>query len=172
MWDFFETVRHRHSVRRYQSDMPVEDEKLHAVLETACAAPSAGDLQAYKIYAVHDGAKRRALSEAANHQEFVEQAPVCLVFCADAEVSAKEFGQRGSLFAVQDATIAAAYSQLAIVAAGLVSTWVGRFDEQNVQRVLGISNDQPIVALISLGYPAEIPEETPRRSLDQIVVNI
>jgi len=49
MWDFFETVRHRHSVRRYQSDMPVEDEKLHAVLETACAAPSSGDLQAYKI---------------------------------------------------------------------------------------------------------------------------
>ena len=46
MWDFFETVRHRHSVRRYQPRMPVEDEKLHAILETACAAPSAGDLQA------------------------------------------------------------------------------------------------------------------------------
>ena len=45
MWDFFETVRHRHSVRKYQPDMPVETEKLHAILEMACAAPSAGDLQ-------------------------------------------------------------------------------------------------------------------------------
>ena len=38
MWDFFETVRHRHSVRKYQPDMPVETEKLHAILEMACAA--------------------------------------------------------------------------------------------------------------------------------------
>jgi nitroreductase len=32
MWDFFETVRHRHSIRKYQPDMPVEPEKLHAIL--------------------------------------------------------------------------------------------------------------------------------------------
>lgn len=44
MWDFFETVRHRHSIRKYQSDMAVEPEKLYAILEMACAAPSAGDL--------------------------------------------------------------------------------------------------------------------------------
>ena len=29
MWDFFETVRNRHSIRKYQADMPVEIEKLH-----------------------------------------------------------------------------------------------------------------------------------------------
>ena len=28
MWDFFETVRHRHSVRSYQSDLSVEKENL------------------------------------------------------------------------------------------------------------------------------------------------
>jgi nitroreductase len=42
MWDFFETVRHRHSIRKYQPDMPVEPEKLHAILEMACAAPIGG----------------------------------------------------------------------------------------------------------------------------------
>ncbi|HKJ23102.1 MAG TPA: nitroreductase family protein, partial [Gammaproteobacteria bacterium] len=40
MWDFFETVRHRHSIRKYQANTPIEAEKLHAVLEIACAAPS------------------------------------------------------------------------------------------------------------------------------------
>ena len=61
MWDFFETVRHRHSIRKYQPDMPVETAKLHAILEMACAAPSAGDLQAYRIIVVRDADERRAL---------------------------------------------------------------------------------------------------------------
>ncbi|MGE3480221.1 MAG: nitroreductase family protein, partial [Gammaproteobacteria bacterium] len=52
MWDFFETVRHRHSVREFRAGGAIEREKLHAVLEAACAAPSAGDLQSYRIYVV------------------------------------------------------------------------------------------------------------------------
>ncbi len=47
MWDFFQTVRHRHSVRRYQPDMPVEAEKLHAILEAVSTAPSAGELRQF-----------------------------------------------------------------------------------------------------------------------------
>ena len=130
MWDFFETVRHRHSVRCYQSDMPVEKEKLHAILETACSAPSAGDLQAYKIIVVSNPEKRQALANAAEGQSFISAAPVCLVFCADPQRSATQYGERGQkLYAVQDTTIAAAYAQLAVVAAGMGSTWVGYFDE-------------------------------------------
>ena len=72
MWDFFETVRHRHSVRRYQADMPVEQEKLHALLEMASAAPSAGDLQSYQIVVVQSAADRAALSEAAEGQAFID----------------------------------------------------------------------------------------------------
>ena len=81
MWDFFETVRHRHSVRSYLNSGPVEREKLHAVLETACAAPSAGDLQSYRIYVVENAALRVRLQQAAG-QAFVAAAHACLVFCA------------------------------------------------------------------------------------------
>ena len=117
MWDFFATVRHRHSVRKYQADMPVEREKLHAILEMACAAPSAGDLQAYHIEVVTAQSERDALRAAAGDQAFISEAPVCLVFCTDAARSAQRYGARGeTLYAVQDATIAAAYAQLAIVA--------------------------------------------------------
>ena len=120
MWDFFETVRHRHSVRRYQADMPVEQDKLHAVIETACSAPSAGDLQAYQIIVIRDAARREALREVVQRDhDFVAQAPVSMLFCADPKRSAERFGERGAqLFAVQDATIAAGFAQLAAVAAG------------------------------------------------------
>jgi nitroreductase len=170
MWDFFETVRHRHSVRKYHPDMPVEREKLHAILEMACAAPSAGDLQAYRVFAVQQQERREALRRAADDQAFVSEAPVCLVFCADPERSASRFGERGRrLYATQDATIAAAYAQLAVVAAGLASTWVGYFEEDKVAQALGTDPGLIPVAMLSVGYPAELPEPTTRRRMDEIV---
>ncbi len=170
MWDFFETVRHRHSVRKYQTTTPIEAEKLHAVLEMACAAPSAGDLQAYQITVIHDQATREALQKAANGQAFISDAPLCLVFSADPTRSAESFGERGaSLYAVQDATIAATYAQLAIVAAGMASTWVGDFDDNAVKKVLNNNDELQPIAILSVGYPAELPEPTPRRNLADVV---
>jgi len=172
MWDLFTTVRNRHSIRKYQSDMPVEPEKLHAILEMACAAPSAGDLQAYKIIVVTNQDKRDRLSEAANNQTFISEAPVCLVFYSDENKSMEKFGDKGkNLYALQDATIAAAYAQLAIVAAGLASTWVGFFDEQKIEDILVMGNGLKPVAMLSLGYPAEIPETSTRQNMDEIIIN-
>ena len=170
MWDFFETVRHRHSIRHYQPDQPVEEAKLHAILEMACAAPSAGDLQSYRIAVVRDAAHREALAQAADRQDFLREAPVCLVFSADPERAETEFGPRGrDLYALQDATIAAAYAQLAVVAAGLGSTWVGQFNGEEVAGIVGTGTGVRPIALLSIGYPAELPQETPRRPLDDIV---
>ncbi len=170
MWDFFETVRHRHSVRKFRTDLPVEPEKLHAILEMACAAPSAGDLQAYRIIVVKDEQQRMALSGAAGHQSFIAEAPLCLVFCSDPLRSGQKYGERGrSLYAVQDTTIAATYAQLAVVAAGLASTWIGAFDETAVARALRLEAGLEPIALLSVGYAAELPEATPRRPLRDVV---
>ncbi|MCC8987182.1 MAG: nitroreductase family protein [Candidatus Contendobacter sp.] len=170
MWDFFTTVRHRHSIRKYQPDMPIEPTKLHAILEMACAAPSAGDLQSYRIIVVRDLADRQALVHAAHQQTFIAEAPVCLVFCADPARSETAFGERGAkLYAMQDATIAAAYAQLAIVAAGMGSTWVGYFEEDRVCAALQLESGLEPLALLSLGYPAELPEASSRRRLDEVV---
>ncbi|MBK8162792.1 MAG: nitroreductase family protein [Gammaproteobacteria bacterium] len=181
MWDFFETVRHRHSVRKYRAGGAIEREKLHAVLEAACAAPSAGDLQSYRIYVVENaelrrrpaGGGRRGGGGAAGRRRGPARgptAPACLVFCADTGRAAEQYGERGrALFALQDATIAAAYAQLAVVAAGLGSTWVGAFDAAEVARVLGLETGLQPIALLSVGYPAELPPPTPRRPLDEVV---
>lgn len=170
MWDFFETVRRRHSVRKYRTDMAVETEKLHAVLEMACAAPSAGDLQSYHIAVVTTPALRQALAETAAGQEFIAEAPVTLVFCSHGERAAAKYGERGrELYALQDATIAATYAQLAVVAAGLGSAWVGQFDATAVARLLKLDAGLQPIALLTVGYPAELPEPTPRRHLTEVV---
>lgn len=170
MWDFFETVRHRHSIRKYRSDLPVEQEKLHAILEMACAAPSAGDLQSYHISVITEAEQRRRLSDIAEDQDFIAEAPVALLFCSDPQRAAQKYGERGeNLYAVQDTTIAAAYAQLAVVAAGLGSTWVGYFDAERLKKEFNLGSGLEPLALLSIGYPAELPEETPRRPLDEMV---
>ncbi|MCW9088260.1 MAG: nitroreductase family protein [Gammaproteobacteria bacterium] len=173
MKDFFETVRHRHSIRQYRSDLPVEEEKLHAILEMACAAPSAGDLQSYRILVVRDTEKRHRLGELADNQQFIAEAPVALLFCSDPQRAMAKYGERGEkLYALQDATIAAAYAQLAVVAAGLGSTWVGYFDGEQIKKDFTLEPGLEPVAILSIGYPAELPAETPRRPMSEVVTQI
>lgn len=167
--NFFELIESRRSVRAY-SPAPIEPEKLHAILEAANRAPSAGNLQAYEIYLVRDAAVRRLLARAALDQFFLAQAPVVLVFCTHARRSAERYGRRGAeLYALQDATVACTFAMLAAAAQGLGTVWVGAFDEEAVRRAIGAPEAHRPVAILPVGYPAEQPQATPRRSLSELV---
>jgi nitroreductase len=167
--DFFEAVRTRRSIRAFQS-RSIEEEKMNRIVEAVNLAPSAGDLQAYEIVVVKDLGRRRELAKAAGAQEFLSQAPVCLVFLAHPERSSRKYGKRGSeLYCLQDATIAAAYAQLAAAALGLASTWVGAFDDEAVANVVEAPRSKRPIAIMPIGYGAETPEITPRRRISEII---
>jgi nitroreductase len=167
--DFFEVVKERRSIRAF-AGTPVQPEKLRAILETANCAPSAGNLQAYRIYAVTKSSKRKALARAAGDQDFVAQAPLVLVFCAHPARSAPKYGERGErLYALQDATIACTFAMLAATASGLASVWVGAFDDEAVRQAIGMPEGFVPVAILPIGYAAEKPAASPRRTLDDLV---
>ena len=112
--------------------------------------------------------KKEALARAAFDQTFIIDAPVCLVFCADPARSATKYAERGTeLYSIQDATIAGTYAMLAAVDMGLATVWVGAFDEEKVRKVVGVDSVRP-VAMFAVGYPAEEPEPTPRRAIEEI----
>jgi nitroreductase len=56
---------------------------------------------------------------------------------------------------------------LAATDLGLATVWVGAFDEVKVQEVVGDKSLRP-VAMFAVGYPAEEPEATPRRAIEEI----
>jgi len=170
MQDLFETIRRRHRIRSYRSDAPLEREKLDTVLEAACTAPSAGDLRACHITVVRNRELRHELADAASHRPLIAQAPAVLTFSAAPVRSATRFGERGAnLYALQDATIAAAYAQLAATAVGLASTWVGDFDERRVKEILGLDADLVPVTLLAVGYPTEAGTPSPRCHLEEMI---
>jgi nitroreductase len=167
--DYFDIIKARRSIRIFK-DIQVEPEKLQAILEAANIAPSAGNLQGYELYLVTKPEQRQALVKAALGQEFLAQAPIDLVFCANPQRSGVKYGPRGrGLYCVQDATIACTYAMLAATALGLSTVWVGAFDDEGVRSAVGIPADLLPVAVLPVGYAAESPAARPRRPLEQIV---
>ncbi len=170
--EFYEVLEKRHSVRDF-SEKEIEQKKLQKVLEAVVKAPSAGNLQAYKIYVVRSKDAKEGLVPAALYQEFLSEASALLVFCADKARSLSKYAERGAeLYAVQDATIAAAYSQLAATAEGLSCVWVGAFDPLEVSRIVNAAPHEVPVAIIVLGYAKGKPLESGRRPIKEIVTEV
>ena len=162
--EFDEILKRRHSVRRFrQSDIPLE--KLEQIIDAANRAPSAGNLQAYRIFAVSNQNMKGEIAVAANEQDFIAEASICLVFCADPIKSSMEYGTRGKeLYSIQDATISATFALLKAVDLGYATAWIGAFNETQLRKILGIDRLVP-VAIILIGEAAEEPYVTKRRSL-------
>ncbi len=170
--DFFDVVKKRRAIRVF-SNRQIEEGKLRQVLEAANAAPSAGNLQSYEMFLVRNDAEKAALSEAAFAQKSIALASAVLVFCADVDKSVNNYGEKGgAMYAVQDATIAAAYCQLAATAVGLSSVWVGSFDEEKVLAFLKARKGLKPATIIPLGYAAETPAPVTRRNINDIVHDV
>jgi nitroreductase len=167
--DFLKLIEERHSMRKYQFK-PVEEEKLVRILDAANRAPSAGTLQGYEIYVVRKLEHRKALVKAAYDQEFLAEAPVVLVFCADGPRSAAKYSERGAtLYSVQDATIACTFAMLAAKSLGLDTVWVGAFDEQAVSGIIRIEAGLRAVAMLPVGYAGKEARPRPRRPLKDLI---
>ncbi len=163
MMDLMDAVRGRRSVRRFL-DRPVE-EKLQAVLEAGRLAPSARNMQDWRFIVVRDKAIRLRLAEAARKQAFVGQAPVVIAACGTSDL-VMTCGQPAY---VVDVAIAVDHMTLAAYSLGLGTCWIGAFYEDQVKEILGVPDQVRVVALLPLGYPAESPRSTPRKSLVDVV---
>jgi len=161
----FEAIKTRRSVRNYL-DKPVEEDKLRRVLEAARLAPSANNLQEWRLVVVRDDVTRQKLMAAARGQGFVGQAPVVIACCAQTDGHVMTCGQK--CYPI-DVAIAIDHMTLMAVEEGLGTCWVGSFYADQVKQILGIPESVPIVELLTLGYPEKVPEPTRRLSLGEIV---
>jgi nitroreductase len=162
-----EAIEKRYSVRHYK-DQPVEEDKLAEVLEAARLAPSGSNLQPWKLVVVRDRATIRSMVHAIGGQQFVEQAPVLVVACKNGE--GYNIGHRYD-GAVVDITIALDHVTLQAASMGLGTCWLGNYDSNEVRALLGIPSENPVVAILALGYPDESHPRRPgvRKTLDELV---
>jgi len=153
----------RSSVRVYTPDT-LSEEDIGYILDCASTAPSAGNLEAWDVVVVTDDDARIELRDAAFEQEHIRQAASVFVVCANYVRSMSRYGERGILYAVQDATIACTYMMLAAHARQLHSCWTGAFDEEAVREILGLPQHVRPVVLLAVGkgqVPVALTERLP-----------
>ena len=164
--DLFAVMKKRRSTRKF-SEKLVETNKIDKIIAAADTAPTAGNFQGFEIFYIKSPEKKRLLVDACNHQSYVDS-PVVLVFCKNPSRVKLNFPPYVlRKFAIQDATLAAGYSQLAAQALGLSSIWIGMFDEQKVMDIL--QTDLVPSSILCIGYPKQTKFPKPRRNLKDLV---
>ncbi len=164
--DLFRVIATRRSTRRF-AKTKVEDWKVEKILAAADTAPTAGNFQGLEVFYIKNKKAKQALVEAANKQPYVD-APLVLVFCMNPSRVKMDFPpEMLAKFSIQDATLAAAYSQLAAHAVGLSSIWVGMIDEEKVKKIL--ETDLKPSSILCVGYPATRKPPKSRRKLKDLI---
>ncbi len=164
---FLDLVRARRSVRAYRSE-PVADDLLAHVLEAGRLAPTAANRQPIRILVIHTAGREVELG-LIYHREWFLQAPLIIGVCAvPAEAwSRSRFDDKS--YADVDAAIVMDHMVLAAASLGLGTCWVAAFDPAVARAVLGLPDEVEPVAFTPLGFPAEQPPASSRRSLADLV---
>lgn len=167
--DVIAAILERRCIRRFKPD-PVPRATVGRILDAARWAPSAGNIQPWKFYAVYNEQKKGALASAAMGQGFVSEAPVVIVVCVQPEMSGARYRDRGrNLYVIQDSAAAVQNILLAACGYGLGSCWVGAFNEKEVIAALEMPAGVVPAAIIPVGYPAEENRPPARREVQEIV---
>jgi len=166
--DLMEAIKTRRSVRRYRQT-PIPEGLLKEVLNAARLAPSAENAQPWRIVVVMDEQTKLRLAAASNGQKFIAEAPAVLAMCGVPDEAFPAIGGYMNAHVI-DVAVALDHLTLAAHVNGLGTCWIGAFKEEKVKEILGIPEDVRVVALTPLGYPAEVPERTPRKNLEDLVM--
>ncbi|MGM0366123.1 MAG: nitroreductase family protein [Actinomycetota bacterium] len=160
-------IESRKSIRSYKPQ-PVEEEKLQYVLQAFRKAPSAKNIQPWKLVVVKEEKRKNDVAIACNNQLFIAEAPIVIVACAKEEEAYGVMGGYMSSFAI-DIAIAMEHLMLAATEQGLGTCWIGAFKEKLIKDLLGIPENVRVVALTPLGYADKEGRVRARKPLSEIV---
>jgi len=98
---------------------------------------------------------RSTLAAAAWGQEFIEAAPLTLVFAAEFVRTTGRYGQRGIRYVYMEAGHAAQNVHLQAESLGLGSVAVGAFNDASVSKVLSLPKHLEPIYMVVVGYPRQ-----------------
>lgn len=180
MKDISDILLNRSTVRKYMTD-PVDEALLDKILEEGCRASNTGNMQVYSIIITRDEAIRKALAPSHFNQKMVIEAPVLLTFCADFNRFSKWCHLRKAnpgydnflsfMTAAIDALIVAQTVCIAAESRGLGICYLGTttYMAHKIIDTLRIPRGVVPVTSVTLGWPAETPEQTDRLPLQAII---
>lgn len=165
---------HKHaSIRHYKPD-PVPASTIESIIKAGQRASTSSNLQLYSVVAVTQAEKRKALTAIAETQDFIFEAPVLLVWCADlarldraCQLQQTEQVVKYTdnfLLAAVDACLAAQNAALAAESMGLGMCYIGAL-RKNTRKVIHLLRLPRLVFPLfgmTLGWPEMSSWKKPR----------
>ena len=172
-------AKHR-SIRKFRSE-PIAPEVLQDMLEAASRASTCGNMQLYSLIVTQSRELREALAPCHFNQPMVRTAPVVLTFCIDLRRFSKwceqrkaEPGYNNFEWFVTGAVDTLLVAQTFCVAAeekGLGICYLGTttYNPQMIVEALELPELVFPITTVTVGWPAEQPEQVDRLPLEAIV---
>ncbi len=169
--EFDKVLSARYSVREYKQ-IPVEEEKIEAILNSVRLAPTAKNSQPQKIF-VAKTPEALAKMDLVTPNRF--GAPVAMLVCGDSE-KACILKSNGRNFLEVDATIIQTYMMLKATELGLGTCWIGRYVSEKVYEVFNIPKNLIPYGILLVGYASDnavpLPLHTNRLETKDFTVNL
>ena len=164
--EYTDLISNRYSVRAYKPE-PVEDEKLHQVLEAARIAPTAANRQPFQLIVIHTQGRQVEINKIYRRPWFA-QAPLLIAVCTIASQAWVRESDRFNARLI-DAAIVADHLILAATNLGLGTCWVAAFNVEAARNMLALPAEVEPVIFIPLGYSADQPGPKLRKPLAELV---
>lgn len=171
-----ECILGRRSIRRFTQE-PVSHELLEEIIATASFAPSWKNTQITRYIALEGELKEKVAACTKiwpGNGAIMESAP--MVIAVSVVTGRSGFERDGSFstgkgdsWQMFDAGIASDTFCLAAYEKGLGTVIMGLYDEAEVASLLELPNDQELVALIAIGYPAQSPDAPKRKAVTDLL---
>lgn len=164
--NFEKVIKERFSTRKF-SEMQVEQEKLDKILEAGRIAPTAKNLQPFKIYVIKSEEGLQKIDEASPCRY---NAPCVLLVCGDKETA---FTKGDYSTYEMDSCIVATHMMLEATNVGIDNIWIEMFDKDILRKEFDIPEKLEPICLLPIGYKAEDCQPSPlhskRKSINEIV---
>jgi nitroreductase len=180
MTNISDILLNRRTIRKYTSE-PVNDKLLNDLLTMGCRASTTGNMQVYSIIITRDEEKKRELLPFHFNQKMIIEAPVILTFCADFNRFNKWCRLRNAepgydnflsfLTAAIDALLVAQTVCIAAESKGLGICYLGTttYNAHKIIETLTLPKGVVPITTVTLGWPAETPEQVDRLPLAAII---
>lgn len=174
MNDFLSLVEARQSDRAYDTNRPVEADKLERILEAARLAPSACNAQPWKFVVITDKELVFKIGKAVaglGMNKFAKDAPVHILIVEESANITSILGGKikDKHFPLIDIGIATAHISLAAESEGLGSCILGWMDEKEVKKLAGIPASKRLLLDVVIGYPLKGKRTKIRKDKDKII---
>lgn len=165
--EFDLVIAKRRSIRSFKSKTASWKEVLEAI-NAANQAPFADSRNNLKFIIVEDKEKIATIAHLAS-QSWISESGIIVLVCSDDGNLENMHGERGRVYARQQAGAAIENLLLKIIDLGLSACWVGAYSDDLIKTKLQIPQHIQIEAIIPIGYSKAMPEKKRKAALENTV---